>query len=115
MTRARLARLTTAASRLYLPTAKSRCNSRKICAPGKAQKRSIDPRISSAPVTVSTNCSTGRCWASARANCVVDSSRLDQVSFLSCQRLLYANGLRPTDTVTTSAIWTGARASWPVA
>jgi len=38
---------------------------------------------------------------------VVDSSRLDQESFLSCQRLLYANGLIPTDTVTTSAIWAG--------
>src|SRR5690348_3832923 len=87
---ARLMPDTTVANRSYLPAPNSRLTFWKERRPGKAQNRSIGPRTSSRPWTVSLSDSTGRCCAPASASWVAASSRLHQESFLTCHRLLYA-------------------------
>src|SRR5690349_13708277 len=81
---------TMVANRSYLPAPNSRLTLAKEWRPGKAQNRSMGPRTSSRPWTVSLRLSTGRCCAPARASWVAASSRLHQESFLTCHRLLYA-------------------------
>ena len=88
MTRARLKPLTTAAKRSYFAAANSRRISWKRCPPGNAQKRSTGASSSSRPLTVSAGGSVGRHWVPARISWVLASSRLDQMSFLNCHRLL---------------------------
>ncbi len=88
MTRARLNPLTIAANRSYFPAANRRRISWKFCPPGNAQNRSIGARASSRPLMVPAGGSVGRHWDPARTSWVLASSRLDQLSFLNCHRLL---------------------------